>query len=196
MIRQRKQFHVSRLGLVGGMDPIVAACREAPGLRRDDLPGLAPVRQFPRRPDAGVISETIPLFYIAQDRNGFWLAREADGGDGGLFLLKRSALRFAHDKSRLRGCATMLLAERFELDVSNQGSRFVAGLAAATDFVARRAPALACFVRMAAAEWRKLVAEISRALASERKHRAAIETELFRNQYRLSSKNDDDLPIP
>ena len=165
-------------------------------MRRDDLAGPAPVRQFPRRPEAGVISETIPLFYIAQDRNGFWLAREADGDDGGLFLLKRSALRFAHDKSRLEGCATMLLAERFELDVPNQGSRFVAGLAAVTDLVARHAPALAGFVCIAAAEWQKLVAEISRALASERKHRAAIETELFRDQYRLSSKNDDDLPIP
>jgi hypothetical protein len=32
-------------------------------------------------------------------------------------------------------------------------------------------------------------------LASERKHRAAIEKELFRDQYTLASKNDDDLPI-
>jgi len=52
------------------------------------------------------------------------------------------------------------------------------------------------FALMAAEEWRKLVADVSRVFASERRHRQAIEQELFRGRYTLSSKNDDDLPIP
>lgn len=54
---------------------------------------------------------------------------------------------------------------------------------------------VACFARMAGAEWRKLVADVSRALTSKRRHREAIERELFGGQYMLLSKNDDDLPI-
>jgi hypothetical protein len=61
---------------------------------------------------------------------------------------------------------------------------------------ARRAPFLAAFIGMAVAEWRKLVAQVSRAVAGERRNRKAIEKELFHSQYTLSSKNDDDLPIP
>jgi hypothetical protein len=48
---------------------------------------------------------------------------------------------------------------------------------------------------MAAAEWRKLVADVSRAFASKRRHRDAIEQELFSGRYVLLSKNDDDLPV-
>ena len=33
------------------------------------------------------------------------------------------------------------------------------------------------------------------AIAEARMHKAAIEAELYRNRYRHSSKNDDDLPI-
>jgi hypothetical protein len=39
------------------------------------------------------------------------------------------------------------------------------------------------------------IVQISRAVAGERRNRAAIERELFHGQYRLLSKNDDDLPI-
>ena len=90
----------------------------------------------------------------------------------------------------------MFLAEPFELDVDNQGSRFAGLLAAASKVVARRAPLLVSFIGSAITEWRKLVTEISDAFASQRRHRDAIERELFRGQYTLSSKNDDDLPIP
>jgi hypothetical protein len=62
--------------------------------------------------------------------------------------------------------------------------------------VARRTPLLGSFVGSVVAEWRKLIAEISDAFSSQRRHRDAIEKELFRGQYTLSSKNDDDLPIP
>jgi hypothetical protein len=56
--------------------------------------------------------------------------------------------------------------------------------------------AFAAFVPAAIATWSKLVARISRALADERRNRTAIERELFHGEYRLSSKSDDDLPIP
>lgn len=49
---------------------------------------------------------------------------------------------------------------------------------------------------MAVTEWRKLVTEVSCAIAGERRNRAVIEKELFRGQYTLTSKNDDDLPVP
>jgi hypothetical protein len=52
------------------------------------------------------------------------------------------------------------------------------------------------FIGSAITEWRKLITQISDAFASQRRHREAIEKELFRGQYTLSSKNDDDLPIP
>jgi len=66
--------------------------------------GLSTVVNFPKRPDLTVLSETIPLFYIAQNNHGFWVAREAEGRCGGEFLLRRSAVRFAHNKSAPAGC--------------------------------------------------------------------------------------------
>ncbi len=81
--------------------------------------------KFPRRPNAGVLSATITLFFIGRNKNALWVAREAEGRTGGVFLLKRSALRFAKKNSVPVGCATMFLAERFELDVENQGNRLV-----------------------------------------------------------------------
>ena len=158
--------------------------------------GRIRVVNFPKRPDLTVLSETIPLFYIAQNKHGFWVAREAEGRCGGVFVLRRSAARFARHTSASAGCAMMFLNESLELDLDNEGSRLVVPLAAAIDIATRRTPKLASFVAMAIAEWHKLVAQISRAFAGERRNRAAIERELFRGQYTMSSKNDDDLPIP
>jgi hypothetical protein len=153
------------------------------------------VHKLPQRPDPSVLSESIPLFYIGQNGHGFWVAREAGGRSGGLFVFKRSAIGFARKRSAPPGCAIMILTEPFELDLENQGSRFAKPLAVAAGTAKRRAPVFANFVGMAIAEWRKLVAELSRAVASERRHRAAIERELFHGRFRLNSKNDDDLPV-
>jgi hypothetical protein len=49
---------------------------------------------------------------------------------------------------------------------------------------------------MAIAAWRKLDARISHVLADHRRSREAIENDLFRGEYKLVSKNDDELPIP
>lgn len=141
------------------------------------------VMNFPRRPDATVINESIPLFYIGRNRNGFWVAREAEARTGGLFLFKRSALRFANRNSAPIGCARMFLGESVELDVVNQGSPLVALLASAVAVATHRAPLVATFIGMAAAEWRNLVAEILRPLAGERGHRQAIEGERLHGQY-------------
>jgi hypothetical protein len=90
--------------------------------------GSAVVAKFPRRPNSGVLSESIPLFFIGRNKLGLWVAREAQGGAGGVFLFKRSALRFANRNSAPPGCATMSLSERLELDVENQGNPLAAWL--------------------------------------------------------------------
>jgi hypothetical protein len=85
---------------------------------------------FPDRPDAEVLSESIPLFFVGRNEAGFWVAREADGRAGGTFLFRSSALRFAKRCGAPGGCATMFLAQRFELDLEEGGNRLVAWLAA------------------------------------------------------------------
>lgn len=164
-------------------------------LRRPALRAVGGSVRFPARPDLTVLNETIPLFYIARNSHGFWVARDADGGCGGVFLLRRSAVRFARNKTAPAGCALMFLDDALELDIENQGGRLVAPLSKAIDLAWRRAPSLAAFVAMAIDEWRKLVAQVGRAFADERRNRAAAERELFHGQYTLMSKNDDDLPV-
>ena len=163
--------------------------------RRPTLRSVGPVAKFPKRPNLTILSETIPLFYIARNSHGFWVARDAAGGCGGVFLVRRSAVRFARNKTALAACALMFLNDALELDVENQGSRLVEPLSNAIDMAWRRAPRLSAFVAMAIEEWRKLVAQIARTFADERRNRAAVERELFRGQYTLLSKNDDDLPV-
>jgi hypothetical protein len=105
--------------------------------------------KFPRRPDGRIRNEAIPLFYIWRTKEGFWAAREAEGRAGGIFLFKRSALRFAARNSALAGCATMLLTERFELEVENQGNPLIIDLNAVLRAVARRVTSFAAFIARA-----------------------------------------------
>jgi hypothetical protein len=164
--------------------------------RQEAAPLRGIVVKFPKRPDLNALSETIPLFYIARNKYGFWVARHAEGQCGGVFLSRRSAVRFVRQQSAPVGCAMMFLNETLELDVENEGNRLVEPLSKAIDMARRRLPYLAVFAAMAVCEWRKLVDQFSRAFAGERRNRAAIERELFRGQYTLASKSDDDLPIP
>jgi hypothetical protein len=83
------------------------------------------VPKFPRRPRSDVLSESITLFFIARNRVGLWIVREAEGRTGGIFLFKRSALRFAQQNSGASGYATMFLAERLELDLQNRGNQLI-----------------------------------------------------------------------
>jgi hypothetical protein len=93
-----------------------------PGRKTSDV--TAPFQPL----DPGMVNETIPAFFIGRNRDGFWLARDAKGKTGGIFLFERSALSFARRHSRPRGCATIFPSERFELDLENQGSALVAHL--------------------------------------------------------------------
>jgi hypothetical protein len=104
------------------------------------------VANFPGRPDAGVLSKSIPLFFIGRNRNGLWIVREAEGRTGGVFLLKQSALHFAQRKSAPVGCATMFLAEPIELYTENLGNPLVRRLDAAlsrlNQFISAYLPAI------------------------------------------------------
>ena len=45
--------------------------------------------KLPGRPDASVLNELIPLFFIGRNKNGLWVVREAGGQTGGMFLFQR-----------------------------------------------------------------------------------------------------------
>ncbi len=93
--------------------------------------------RLPTRPDATILSESIPLFFIGRNHSGVWVAREAAGRCGGLFLFRWSAARFARKNGLAGGGATMLVEHSIELDLPNQGSRLAAPIATAADIVRR-----------------------------------------------------------
>ena len=78
--------------------------------------------------DPGIVNAAIPAFFIGRNKEGFWVARDARGRIGGIFLLENSALSFARRNSRPAGCATIFPSERFELDLENKGNPLVAQL--------------------------------------------------------------------
>ena len=75
--------------------------------------------------DPGIIDASIPAFFVGRNRDGFWIARDAEGENGGIFLFRTSALAFARRASGQAGCALIFPSERFELDVKNQGNPLV-----------------------------------------------------------------------
>jgi hypothetical protein len=107
--RSLTQQSLSICTIIGGEE--VAVDEHKPPAAADRL------FKFPARPETHILSESIPPFFIARNRVGLWVAREAEGRTGGVFLFKKSALRFAKKNSGRSGCATMFLAERLELDV-------------------------------------------------------------------------------
>jgi hypothetical protein len=78
--------------------------------------------------DPGIVSETIPAFFIGRNMEGFWVARDAKGQIGGIFLLKDSAVSFARKNSPPTGCATVFPSGKIELDLDNRGNPLVAPL--------------------------------------------------------------------
>jgi hypothetical protein len=63
-------------------------------------PVSVPERMFdqagrPRRPDASVLNEAIPLFAIGRNRAGMWVARDCDSTACGEFFTRSAAVRFA-----------------------------------------------------------------------------------------------------
>jgi hypothetical protein len=87
--------------------------------------------------DSGIVNEAIPAFFIGRNMEGFWVARDAKGKIGGIFLLENSAVSFAKRNSRPAGCATIFPSERFELDLENDGNPFVEHLGSLMRLAAR-----------------------------------------------------------
>jgi hypothetical protein len=139
---------------------------------------------LPQRPDASVINEAIPLFYIGRNRNGLWVAREAEGRAGGIFLTRRAAARFAEESCEPSGCATMFVTAPLELDFAAEHAT-----GDAADGVSL--PSIAAIITVV----RNVFAKVRQAFASERRHRQAIERDLFGGRYTLCSKSDDDFPV-
>jgi hypothetical protein len=75
--------------------------------------------------DAGIVSDAIPAFFIGRNEDGFWVARDARGRIGGIFLLEASAVSFARTQAGPGGCATIFPTERFELDLENDGNPLI-----------------------------------------------------------------------
>ena len=90
-------------------------------------PPLPSPRDFSRSIPASS-NEAIPAFFIGRNNDGFWVARDAKGRIGGLFLFESSALSFAQRKSGPWGCAAIFPTERIELDLKNQGNPFATQL--------------------------------------------------------------------
>src|ERR1700684_4599589 len=78
--------------------------------------------------DPGIVNEAIPAFFIGGNMEGVWVARDAKGQIGGIFLLENSALSFARKNSGPGGCATIFPSERIELDLDNRGNPLVVPL--------------------------------------------------------------------
>jgi hypothetical protein len=75
--------------------------------------------------DPDVLSASIPAFFIGRNKAGLWVAREARGRVGGLFLFKSSAVDFANRESAPTRCALVFPAETFELDIENRGNPLI-----------------------------------------------------------------------
>jgi hypothetical protein len=108
------------------------------GERSGVLPTNSPtvIAQF-QPLDPGIVNEAIPAFFIGRNKEGFWVARDARGRIGGIFLLENSALSFARRNSRPAGCATIFPSERFELDLENKGNPLAAQLGSLIHFAMR-----------------------------------------------------------
>ncbi|MBR0784420.1 hypothetical protein [Bradyrhizobium iriomotense] len=89
--------------------------------RRPDARQAAALRPL----DPDVVSAAIPAFFIGRNRAGLWVAREANGRVGGLFLFKSSAVDFANRQSAPQRCALVFPTETFELDVENRGNPLI-----------------------------------------------------------------------
>jgi hypothetical protein len=93
---------------------------------------LQTIHRQPRRPvaelkplDPDVVSAAIPAFFIGRNQAGLWVAREARGRIGGLFLFKSSAIDFANRQSAPARCALVFPTETFELDIENRGNPLI-----------------------------------------------------------------------
>jgi hypothetical protein len=99
--------------------------------------GQTTVRPF-RRPGPDVLNATIPVVFIGRNRDGLWVARDAEGKFGGLFWRKEAAIRFARRNAASTGCATVFPQARFELDIQNTVNPLIACAGSARRFLTRQ----------------------------------------------------------
>jgi hypothetical protein len=103
-----------------------------------------PVTAAPfQRPGPEVLSEAIPVVFVGRNRDGFWVARDADARFGGLFWRKQAALDFAKTNAAPGGYAAVFPLARFELDMENRGNPLAGSLGIARRFLVRQAQRLA-----------------------------------------------------
>jgi hypothetical protein len=100
-----------------------------------------------QRPGPEVLNRTIPVVFIGRNRDGVWVARDADGKFGGLFWRKGAAVRFAKVNAGPAGCATVFPQARFELDLDNSGNPFLGHLGIARRLLVRPARRLTAMIR-------------------------------------------------
>ncbi|RXT51584.1 hypothetical protein [Bradyrhizobium betae] len=87
--------------------------------------------------DPDVVSAALAAFFIGRNSAGLWVAREAQGRVGGLFLFKSSAVDFANRESAPDRCALVFPTETFELDVENRGNFLIVLAEAARQMLTR-----------------------------------------------------------
>ncbi|MBW7972069.1 hypothetical protein [Bradyrhizobium sp. BR 10289] len=111
-------------------DAAMAAIALQASRHRPDMATLKPL-------DPDVVSTAIPAFFIGRNSAGLWVAREANGRVGGLFLFKSSAVDFAHRHSAPARCALVFPTDTIELDVENRGNVLIVLAQAAKRLLAR-----------------------------------------------------------
>lgn len=87
--------------------------------------------------DPDIVSASIPAFFVGRNKAGLWVAREARGRVGGLFLLRSSAVDFAKRQSAPARCALVFPTETFELDIENRGNPLIVLVEGARRLLAR-----------------------------------------------------------
>ena len=175
--------------------PAAAGRKQGLRLIAGAVAGPEATAEWPQRPNPGVLSERIPLFFISRDDDGFWLARHADLPIGGLFFSQRSAINFAKGYGGATPCATMILSESHKLDTENRGNRFAAQLRPVKRLLRRLPSKLFGVVGPSIAKARSIGARTSRARVENRALRRAMKVDLYCGQYKHTNKNDDDLPM-
>jgi hypothetical protein len=103
------------------------------------------------RPGPEVLNRTIAVVFIGRNRNGVWVARDAEGKFGGLFWRKGAAIRFAKANAGPAGCAAVFPQARFELDLDNRGNPFLGRRGIVKRLLVRPARRLTAMIR----NWRK-----------------------------------------
>jgi hypothetical protein len=162
-------------------------------------PGSSPpesIMSRPQRPDPGALNHAIPLCLVGRNKDGCWVARDAETGIEGLFFSRWGALQFARRRHGSTMSATMFLSQGLELEAVNSGNPLVPRLVPIRRMAARIASPLAVSATKLASSARRVAGRITRAKpATYPHHTAAIERELFGGEREVSFRSDDDLPI-